>query len=185
MKRSIQYSENPKLPPDTKKELDKIINEYPDIFSKNQYDIGTSTPPLPHGNTHRGTAIHIYPLQTSLKFRSWADNTIKKLLEAIMIQRMMSTWASPGIIIPKKGLETNLEDPKKPFPVDAKLCLCCDYRKLKQKIVKQGVNAPYPLPCIDKMLATIWGKHFLTTLDCTGAFQGSNYLQMLQRKVHL
>ena len=65
----------------------------------------------------------------------------------------MSTWASPIIIIPKKGLETNPEDP---FPEDTRLCLCLDHRKLNQKlpadfwsynkegqkIVKQGNNAP-------------------------------------------
>ena len=36
--------------------------------------------------------------------------------------------------------------------------------------MKQGINAPYPLPRIDEMLAFIRGCKFLTTLDCTGAF---------------
>ena len=101
-----------------------------------------------------------------------------------MIQCTMSTWASPVIIVPKKGLEVKLEDTKKPLPVDAKLRLVCDYCKLNQKlpadfwsydkegqrIKKQGINVPYPLPCIDESLASIRGCKFLTTLDCTGAF---------------
>ena len=75
-----------------------------------------------------------------------------------MIQCTMSTWASPVIIVPKKGLEA-LKLPKKTLPVDARLRLVCDYRKFNKKlpadfwsydkegrrIEKQGINAPYPL----------------------------------------
>ena len=103
-----------------------------------------------------------------------------------MIQRTMSTWASPVIIVPKKGLKINPKNPKAPLPTDAKLRMCCDYRKLNQKlpadfwkydkhgqrIVKQGISAPYLLPKIDEMFDTICGKRYLTTLDCTGAFHG-------------
>ena len=101
-----------------------------------------------------------------------------------MIQHTMSTWASPVNIIPKKGLEVKLEDAKKLSPVDVKLRLVCDYHKLNQnvhadfwsydkegqRIEKQGIIVPYPLPHIDKMLASIRGHKFLTTLDCKGAF---------------
>ena len=83
-----------------------------------------------------------------------------------MIQCTMSTWASTVIIIPKKGLETP-KDRKIPLPVDARLRLVCDYHKLNLKIPadfwsydkegrrieKQGINMPYPLLCIDEMLA--------------------------------
>ena len=45
----------------------------------------------------------------------------------------MSTWASPVIIVPKKGLEVP-KDPGTPLPVTAKLRLICDYRKLNKKL---------------------------------------------------
>ena len=45
----------------------------------------------------------------------------------------MSTWASPVIIVPKKGLELP-KDPKTPLPVSAKLRLVCDYGKLNRKL---------------------------------------------------
>ena len=97
----------------------------------------------------------------------------------------MSMWASPVIIVPKKGLEVP-KDPGTPLPVTAKLRLVCDYKKLNKKlpadfwsydkdsrrIDNHGINAPYPLPRIDEMLASIRGRKFLTTLDCTGAFHG-------------
>ena len=74
------------------------------------------------------------------------------------------------IIVPKQGLEVP-EDTKKPFPIDIRLRLVCDYCKLNQKlpvdfqsynkegqrITKQGINLPYQLPRIDKMLALIRG----------------------------
>ena len=64
--------------------------------------------------------------------------------------------------------------------------MVCDYRKFNKKlpadfwsydkdslrIDNHGINAPYPLPHIDEMLALIRGHKFLMTLDCTGAFHG-------------
>ena len=158
--------------------MDEVINEYSDIFSKDQ-----STHP-PVEIPKEGPPCISAPYTIPLKSRPWTDNTINKLLEAGMIQCTMSTWASPVIIVPKKGLEVKLENTKKPLPGDAKLRLICDYRKLNQKlpadfwsydkegqrIKKQGTNVLYPLSCIDEMLASIRGHKFLTTLDCTGAF---------------
>ena len=172
------------MSPETKKKLDNIIDEYSDIFSKDQYDISTSTHP-PIEIPTEGPPCISAPYTIPLKFRPWADNTINKLLEAGMIQQIMSTWASPVIIIPKKGLELP-KDPGTPLPVTAKLRLVCDYRKLNKKlpadfwsydkeghrIENHGINAPYQLPHIDEMLASIRGHKFLMTLDCTGAFHG-------------
>ena len=44
-KRPVQHQEKQKLSPEMKKKLDNIVNEYLDIFSKDQYDISTSTHP--------------------------------------------------------------------------------------------------------------------------------------------
>ena len=155
-----------------------------DIFSKDQYDIGTSTHPPVEIPTEGPPCISA-PYTIPLKFRPRADNTINKLLEAGMIQQTMSMWASLVIIIPKKGLEVP-KDPGTPLPVTAKLRMVCDYRKLNKKlpadfwsydkdgrrIDNHGINAPYPLPHIDEMLASIRGCNFLMTLDCTGTFHG-------------
>ena len=66
------------------------------------------------------------PYTIPLKFKPWADNTINKPLEAGMIQCTMSTWASPVIIVPKKGLEVKPKYANKLLPIDAKLRLVCD-----------------------------------------------------------
>ena len=90
MKRPIQHQEKQNLSPETKKKLDNIIDEYLDIFSKDQYDIGTSTHPSVEIPT-KGPPCISAPYTIPLKFRPWADYTINKLLEAGMIQRTMST----------------------------------------------------------------------------------------------
>ena len=46
LKRPLQHQEKQKLSPETKRKLDEVINEYSDIFSKDQYNIGQSTHPL-------------------------------------------------------------------------------------------------------------------------------------------
>ena len=45
MKRPVQHWEKQKLLPETKRKLDAVIDEYSDIFSKDQYDIGQSVHP--------------------------------------------------------------------------------------------------------------------------------------------
>ena len=88
-----------------------IIDEYSDIFSKDQY-IRMSTHPLVEIPTEGPPCISaLYTIPH--KFRPWVDNTINKLLEAGMIQCTMSTWASLVITVPKKKLEVKPEDAKK------------------------------------------------------------------------
>ena len=170
-KRPVEHKTSAKVSPEMKKKLAQLVEDYSDVFSKNQYDVGESTHPPVEIPTEGPPCISA-PYTIPLKFRPWADNMLNKLLEAGMIQRTMSTWASLVIIVPKKGLQANQGNPGEQLPLDAKLCMCCDYHKLNSKlpadfwnhdkqgrqIVKQGINASYPLPRIDEMFDTIWGK---------------------------
>ena len=75
LKRSVQHLEKQKLSPE---KLDEVINEYLDIFSKDQYNIGQSTQPI---EIHtEGPPCTSAPYTIPLKFRPWADNNINKLL---------------------------------------------------------------------------------------------------------
>ena len=135
MKRPVQHQEKQSLSSETKRtksKLDTVIDEYSDIFSKDQYDIGLSTNSLVEIPMEGPPCISA-PYTIPLKFRSWTDNTINKLLEAGMIKHTMSTWASPVIIVLNKGLELP-KDPKTPLPASAKLRLGCDYRKFNKKL---------------------------------------------------
>ena len=79
MKRPVQHQDKHKLSPEMKKKLDNIIDKYSDIFSKDQYDIDTSTHPPVEIPTEGPPCISA-PYTIPLKFRPWADNTINRLL---------------------------------------------------------------------------------------------------------
>ena len=84
-KRPVKYMCDDKLSPETKNKLDKIIQNYGDIFSKSQYDVGISKHPPVEIPTEGPPCISA-PYTIPLKFRPWSDNTINKLLQAGMIQ---------------------------------------------------------------------------------------------------
>ena len=68
MKRPVQHQEKQNLSPEMKKKLDNIIGEYSDIFSKDQYNIGTSTHP-PVEIPTEGSPCTSAPYTIPLKFR--------------------------------------------------------------------------------------------------------------------
>ena len=70
VKRLVQHQEKQKLSPEMKRKLDAIIDEYSDIFSKNQYDIGQSTPPPPHGDTNKRTTLHICTIHNATQVQT-------------------------------------------------------------------------------------------------------------------
>ena len=132
-KRPVEHKTSAKVSPETKKKLTQLIKDYTDMFSKNQYDVGESTHPPIEIPTEGPLCISV-PYTILLKFRPRADNMLNKLLEAGMIQHTMSTWASPVIIVPKKGLQANQGNPAEPLPLHAKLRMCCNYPKLNSKL---------------------------------------------------
>ena len=132
-KRPVEHKTSAKVSPEMKKKLAQLIEDYADVFSKNQYDIGESTHP-PIEIPTEGLPCISAPYTIPLKFRPWADNMLNELLEVGMIQCTMSTWASPVIIVPKKGLQANQGNPGEPLPLDVKLHMCCDYCKLNSKL---------------------------------------------------
>ena len=72
LKRPVQYAASPKISLASRKELDNIIEKYKDIFSKNQYDVGTSTHP-PVEIPTKGPPCISAPYTIPLKFRPWAS----------------------------------------------------------------------------------------------------------------
>ena len=84
-----------------------------------------------------------------------------------MIERSLSPWASPVIVVPKKSAPD--ETPRRR--------LCVDYRKVKalQQEVKKtdkgtGCLSLYPLPKIDEMFAKLQGSKIYSTIDLRSGY---------------
>ena len=107
------------------------------------------------------------PYTLPLKHYNWVRQEIEILDKAGIIERSLSTWASPVIMVPKKSVPD--EPPWRR--------LCINYRKLSalQQEVKwtdksTGFLSLYPLPKIDEMFAKLDGSHVFSTIDSRSGY---------------
>ena len=139
---------------ETKKAFEEMCVCHLEVFSKNNKDIGRTT--LIEMEIDTGDSLlvaqNLYTLP--LKHHEWVRKEIETLEKAGVIERSLSPWASPVIVVPKKSAPD--EPPWR--------CLCVDYRKVNslQQEVKRtdrgtGCLSLYPLPKIDEMFAKLNG----------------------------
>ena len=108
------------------------------------------------------------PYTLPLKHYDWVQQEIETLEKSGVIERSLSKWASPVIIVPKKLAPD--EPPRRR--------LCINYQKVNalQQEVKQtdkstGCLSLYPLPKIDKMFSKLGGATVFSTIDlCSGYY---------------
>ena len=107
------------------------------------------------------------PYTLPLKHYDWVRKEIETLEKAGIIERSLSPWASPVIVVPKKLAPD--EPPRR--------CLCVDYRRVNalQQEVKRtnkstGCLTLYPLPKIDEMFAKLGGATIFSTIDLRSAY---------------
>ena len=134
-------------------EIDKVkslMDEYADIFSKNDEDIGSAD------------FIHKIELIDKTPVRSRAyriphtqkvvvADEIAKMLRIGVIQRSQSDYASPIVLVKKQ---------------DGSNRFCIDFRKLNEFTVKDS----YPMPLIEEKLEGLAGKKYFTSLDLTSGY---------------
>ena len=92
---------------------------------------------------------------------------IETLEKALVIERSLSPWVSPVIVVPKKSAPD--EPPRRR--------LCVDYQKVNslQQEVKQtdkgtGCLSLYPLPKIDEMFEKLKGAKCFSTIDLRSGY---------------
>lgn len=83
----------------------------------------------------------------SVKEQQVIHKLIDEMLEAGIIRKSRSHWASPVVLVKKKGT--------------SELRFCVDYRKLN-RVTKVD---PYPIPNMDSVLETLSGNHWFSKLD--------------------
>ena len=144
-------------------EIDKarfrcLCREFEDIFSKSSEDIGHT--PLVTMDIETGDSPPICqkPYSLPLKHVEWVQKELEILERAGVIQRSMSPWASPIVIVPKKT------EPGEP----PRRRMCVDYRMLnsllppvsKAHSKAKGIVTLVPLPKIDEIYAQLQGSKY-------------------------
>ena len=152
---------------ETKTQFEEMCSRHPEAFSKNNKDIGKTT--LIEMEIDTGDSLpvaqNLYTLP--LKHHEWVRKEIETLEKVGVIERSLSPWASPVIVVPKKSAPD--EPPRRR--------LCVDYRKvnsLQQEIKRTdkgtGCLSLYPLPKIDEMFAKLKGATCFSTIDLRSGY---------------
>ena len=155
------------ISPKTQKAFEKLCERYDEIISKNSGDIGKTMlveMEIDTGN-HPHIASKSYTLP--LKHYKWVQREIETLECAGIIERSISPWTSPVLIVPKKSAPC--EPPRRR--------MCIDYRrinKLQPKVTKadggKGCISLIPLPKIDKLYAKLKGYKVFSSLDLRSGY---------------
>ena len=128
---------------ETRRHFEETCNRHPEAFSKNNKDIGRTTLIEMEIDTGDNLPVAQNSYTLPLKHHEWVRKEIETLEKAGVIERSLSPWASPVIVVPKKSPPD--EPPRRQ--------LCMDYRKVNslQQEVKRtdkgtGCLSLYLLP---------------------------------------
>ena len=95
--------EDKDISPKTQKAFDKLCEKYDNIISKNSGDIGKTMLVEMEIDTGNHPQIASKPYTLPLKHYDWVQKEIETLERAGIIERSISPWASPVVIVPKKS----------------------------------------------------------------------------------
>ena len=160
------------VPKETRQEFKKLKEDFPEVFSLNNQDIGHTQLVTMHVDTGDSPPICQKPYTLPLKHYSWIQQEIETLEQADIIKKNLSPWASPIVVVPKKS------GPGEP----PRWRMCVDFRKINdlQPQVRR-VDSPtsgnislVPLPKINEMYAALHGAKIFTTLDLRSSYYHIN-----------
>ena len=107
------------------------------------------------------------PYTLPLKHYDWVRRETETLEKAGIIERSISLWASPVVIVPKKSAP--LEPPRRR--------MCVDYQrinKLQPEVTKadggKGCISLIPLPKMDELYAKLKGYKVFSSLDLRSGY---------------
>ena len=112
--------EDAEISEETRRQFEEMCNRHPEAFSKNNKDIGKTTLIEMEIDTGDCLPVAQNPYMLPLKHHEWVRKEIETLEKAGVIERSLSPWASPVIVVPKKLAPD--EPPRR--------CLCMDYCKV-------------------------------------------------------
>ena len=135
-------------------QLQSLLDEYDDVFSADQADLGAAQV----AGHHHEIRLDGKPPQAMYRQRKYSktesdfiETQLKTLVDSGVIRPSKSEWASHVVIVKKK---------------DSTLRLCIDYRDLNSVTLRD----PYPLPNITDVHNRMSGCKYFTCLDVTSAY---------------
>ena len=151
----------------TRVSFEALCEQQHEAFSKNNKDIGRTQLIEMEIDTGDSLPVAQSPYTLLLKNYDWVRQEIETLEKSGVIERSLSRWASPVIVVPKQSA------PDEPL----RRRLCVDYRKVNalQPEVKRtdkgtGCLSLYQLPKIDEMLSKLGGATIFSTIDLLSGY---------------
>ena len=133
------------LSPLQQQHLNALFQEFSDVLSKGEDDLG-STPLLEHTIETHGPPLR-QPYRRQNPVVQWEEMAqVQQMLASNVIRPSNSPWASPVVMVRKK---------------DGSLRFCVDFRQLNATTIKDT----HPLPMIDDLLDALHGARWFSTLD--------------------
>jgi len=142
---------DPSVPAEHQAKLKELLDEYSDVFSYSEYDLG-STGAVQHRIDTGNNQPFRQPLRPQPRaYLPVIDNLIEEMQDQGVIEPSQSEWASNIVLVKKK---------------DGTIRFCVDYRKLNILTTKDA----YPLPRIESCLDTLSGSVWYSTFDLRSGF---------------
>ena len=124
-------------------DIQELLSKFGSVISSRP---GCTQLAMHYINSESAQPVKLPPYHIPHAYREAVSKELKEMLEAGIIEKSRSEWASPIVVVPKKSGEIRL---------------CVDYRRLNS--VTRG--DAYPMPRIDDLIDSIGGAKFITTID--------------------
>ncbi len=147
----VQFGKDAILTPAQQRLAWTILAEYADVFNASHTVPSRTTKFRATIDTGTSTPVSSAPYRTSPAQKAVIDKAIDEMLAAKVIRPSRSPWASPVVLVPKKGGEIRF---------------CADYRRLN-KLTKIET---YPLPRVDETLRAYEGSLYFSVMDMQSGY---------------
>uniref|UniRef100_A0A8C9VS90 Gypsy retrotransposon integrase-like protein 1 n=1 Tax=Scleropages formosus TaxID=113540 RepID=A0A8C9VS90_SCLFO len=134
-----------------REQLKELLNAFMDIFAARDEDCTKTDLVRHHIETGGAAPIRLRPHRLALAKRQIAEEKVREMAAAGIIEPSSSPWSAPAVLVQKK---------------DGSWRFCVDYRRLNA-VTKQD---SYPLPRIDDALDCIAGSQWFSSLDLRSGY---------------
>ena len=149
--RKIIDEVHPEVTTEQRMRLEELLNEYKDVLSVDEYDMGL-TDLIQHDiDTGTERPVRQQLRKTPMAYHPIIEQHIQTMLKQGLIEPSRGDWASNIVLVQKK---------------DGAFRFCIDYRAVNNKSRKEI----FPLPRIDASLDALSGATWFTTLDLRSGY---------------